>query len=167
MHTWVEAGDQTRLVERTPAKKEPDKAIACYGALCHQTQQRYLYFADGQPNTAFTIAMLKRLLTVASAQGKAVLVVIWDHATWHKSKQLKQWLRAYNRQAKAQGDVRLLTWLLPKKSPWLNPIEPVWLHAKRKVDEPDGPLSLDELITRLCAYFKVSHPDASLKISDG
>jgi hypothetical protein len=29
--------------------------------------------------------------------------------------------------------------LLPKmKSPWLNPIEPKWVHGKRKVVEPDG-----------------------------
>jgi len=167
MHTWAQADQETRLVERIPGKKDRDKAIACYGALCYRTKDRYLYFAQGQPNTDFTIAMLKRLLDVAKAQGKAVLVVIWDRATWHKSQQLKRWIRAHNRTAKDKDGVRLLTCLLPIKSPWLNPIEPVWLHAKRKIDQHDGPFDLSELKARLCAYFKVSFSVASLKLSDG
>ena len=166
MHTWAQPGQETRQTERTPGKKETDKAIACYGALCYQTKRRYLYFADGQPNTDFTIAMLRRLLAVAKELGKSVLAVIWDRASWHLSHQLKRWIRAHNRSAKANQSVRLLTCLLPVKSPWLNPIEPVWLHAKRNIDEPDGPLNLDQLKTRLCDYFNLSLPDASLKLSD-
>jgi hypothetical protein len=27
-------------------------------------------------------------------------------------------------------------WALPKRSPWLNPIEPHWLHAKKRVCQP-------------------------------
>jgi hypothetical protein len=27
---------------------------------------------------------------------------------------------------------------LPVKSPWLNPIEPRWLHGKRAIVEPQG-----------------------------
>ena len=167
MHTWAQAGQETRLVERTPGKKEPDKAIACYGALCYQTKDRYLYFAEGQPNTAFTISMLERLLTEAQTQGKTVLVVIWDRATWHKSNQLVQWVRTHNRAVKQNGGVRLLTCLLPIKSPWLNPIEPVWLHAKRKIDQHDGPFDLAELKARLCSYFNVSFNYSSLKPSGG
>jgi len=35
--------------------------------------------------------------------------------------------------------------VLPKKSPWLNAIEPKWVHSKRKVVEPDGLLDAHEL----------------------
>jgi DDE superfamily endonuclease len=51
--------------------------------------------------------------------------------------------------ARSEG-VRIVVCFLPKKSPWLNPIEPMWLHAKRKVVEPDGLLSADELADRVC-----------------
>jgi hypothetical protein len=51
-------------------------------------------------------------------------------------------------------DVRILTFLLPVKSPWLNPIEPRWIHAKRAVVEPSGELTAMELKRRLCVHFQ-------------
>jgi hypothetical protein len=42
---------------------------------------------------------------------------------------------------------------LPIKSPWLNPIEPKWVHGKRKVVEPDRVLTARELAERVCAAF--------------
>lgn len=141
---------------------EPNKALACYGAVRQDTQERYLFFADGQPNTDNTIRMLERLLSVARREEKRVLVVIWDRASWHKSKKLKQWSYMYNQVAKQNGDVRLLTCLLPIKSPWLNPMEPHWLHAKRKVAEFDCDLSVKVLKERLCADFYVDPATANL-----
>ena len=32
--------------------------------------------------------------------------------------------------------MRIVSCLLPKQSPWLNAIEPKWVHGKRKVVEP-------------------------------
>jgi hypothetical protein len=40
---------------------------------------------------------------------------------------------------------------LPVKSPWLNPIEPEWVHTKRKIVEPDRLRSARELAHRVCA----------------
>ena len=48
---------------------------------------------------------------------------------------------------------------LPIKSSWLNPIEPRWVHAKRKVVEADGLLSAKELIDRICANFGCAHEE--------
>ena len=166
MHTFAQAGENLRLVERIPATTEPDKAIACFGAVSQLTQERWLYFADGQPNSDSTILFLKALLAIAKQQAKRVLVVIWDRASWHKSKQIKQWVRQHNRQTRQEGGVRLLTYLLPSKSPWLNPMEPIWLHAKRKVAEPDGSLSVNVLKDRLCAVFCTTLDEATLKPSD-
>ena len=93
-------------------------------------------------------------------------MIIWDRATWHKSKRLKTWVHSYNRQAKKEPDgVRLLLCLLPSKSPWLNPMEPIWLHAKRKVSEPDGDLSVKVLKQRLCTVFNTTLQNASLQLS--
>jgi hypothetical protein len=46
---------------------------------------------------------------------------------------------------------------LPTKSPWLNPIEPKWLHGKRAIVEPVRTLSAPELITRICDYCDCEH----------
>ena len=45
-------------------------------------------------------------------------------------------VKSHNYQVKQEGGVRLLTYLLPIKSPWLNPQEPHWVHCKRNVVEP-------------------------------
>jgi transposase len=151
---WAAHRQPLRLVQREPDRHEKQKAVACFGGLRQGTAQVYLDFCDGQPNSEQTWAFVQRLLDVARQEGKRVVVMIWDHASWHKSKRLKAWIRAHNRLAKREGDIRLLTFLLPKKSPWLNPIEPRWVHAKRQVCEPNGELSPDELKRRLSGHFQ-------------
>ena len=57
----------------------------------------------------------------------------------------------------AEG-VRIVVCLLPKQSPWLNAIEPKWVHGKRKVVELDGdPLDAYELAERVCRVFDCPH----------
>jgi hypothetical protein len=55
--------------------------------------------------------------------------------------------------------MRIVSCLLPKKSPWLNAIEPKWVHAKRKDIEPDGLLGAYELADRVCRVFGCPHYD--------
>ncbi|MDQ7028047.1 MAG: transposase [Anaerolineae bacterium] len=81
------------------------------------------------------------LLSLARQENKRVLVIIWDNATWHKSKDIRRWLRDYNHAAKACDEPRLIVYCLPTKSPWLNPIE----H--------NGELTSSELRKRLCDHF--------------
>jgi hypothetical protein len=89
-----------------------------------------------------------------SEMGKRVMPLIWDNATWHLSKQVRQWIKQHNAQVKQTGKgVRLIVCHLPVKSPWLNAIEPKWIHAKRAIVEPDRKLTLQELKTRVCDYF--------------
>lgn len=143
------------LMEREPAKDEVEKALACYGALRDDTKQMHLAFCSGQPNSDYTLLFIPQLLNIARDEGKRLLIMIWDNASWHKSKQVRRWIRSHNQQAKQRGDVRLLVWLLPKKSPWLNPIEPRWLHGKRAVLEPgQDDLTPHILRDRLCAYYQ-------------
>jgi hypothetical protein len=43
--------------------------------------------------------------------------------------------------------------LPPTKSPWLNAIEPKWVHSKRQVTEPERLLGAYELADRVCKVF--------------
>lgn len=143
-----------QLVEREPARDEPQKALACYGAVRADSEQMHLAFCPGQPKSDYTLHFLAQLIAIGRAEGKRCIIIIWDHASWHKSKKVRDWLRTHNQRAKQNGDVRVIAWLLPKKSPWLNSIEPRWLHGKRAVLEPGAEtLTVPTLRDRLCAYY--------------
>jgi hypothetical protein len=141
-----------RLVEQTVAKDDPDKqALACYGLLLPQLDEVWLRFLAGRPVSAVTTVSLAWCCQAAAARGKRALLLVWDNASWHVSKAVRAWIRAHNRQVKASGQgVRLVVCQLPVKSPWLNPIEPKWVHTKRKVVEPDRLLPACELAERVC-----------------
>jgi hypothetical protein len=60
-------------------------------------------------------------------------------------------------EAGEQTGVHIVVCPLPIKSPWLNPLEPHWVHGKRGVVEADGILPAWELADRVCAYFQCAH----------
>ncbi len=93
------------------------------------------------------------------AAGKEVLALVWDNASWHVSKEVRRWIGEHNRAVK-KGDrrgARIVGCLLPKKSPWLNPIEPKWVHGKRRVVEAERLLSAHEVAERVCSAFACPH----------
>jgi transposase len=118
----------------------------------------WLRFVDGRPVSAVTVAFLRWCAKELAAEGKKALLLIWDNASWHVSREVRGWIRAHNREVKRTGEgVRILACYLPVKSPWLNAIEPKWAHGKRKVHEPDRLLTAEELIERVCAYYDCPH----------
>src|SRR5678815_4909910 len=98
-------------------------------------------------------------------------LLIWDNASWHRSHAVRRWIRHHNQQVKQGGArVRIIVCHLPSKSPWLNPIEPKWVHGKRAVADPDRLLSAAELEARVYAYYglsliHISEPTRLLSIS--
>lgn len=112
-----------------------------------------LRFVEQRRVSEITCVFLEWVCQQLHQSDISVFALIWDNATWHLSKQVRQWIAAHNRQVKQSGGVRLLVCHLPVKSPWLNPIEPKWLHGKRAVVEPDRKLTAQELKTRICDYF--------------
>ena len=159
LNSWAETDHPLRLVEKVLTKDDPGpKALACYGLLVGWIGSQFewdetiwLRFVEGNPNSILTEHFLAWCCEKLQAVGKSVLVLIWDHASWHISRAMRHWIRDHNRQVKRSGQgVRILSCLLPKKSPWLNPIEPMWIHGKRRVVEPERVLSPHEIVERVC-----------------
>lgn len=163
-HTWTD-GDPLRLVEQTVATDDPDaKALAAYGLLVYGAgrvdAEVWLRFVAGRPVSAMTTAFLDWCCAGLVARGKRALLLVWDNASWHLSREVQRWIGHHNRAVKAQGTgVRIVACFLPSKSPWLNPIEPRWVHSKRRVAEPARLLSADELERRVCAAFHAPRYD--------
>ncbi len=168
LHAWAPADQPLRLVEQTvaPADRDP-KALACYGLLLRRAQQEeavWLRFVAGRPVSTITTQFLDWAAAKLDAQGVPVWVLIWDNASWHHSKAVRTWIRTHNQQVKQQDHgVRILVCYLPVKSPWLNPIEPKWVHSKRAIVEPTRLLTAHEVAERVCAYQRCPHePHLSL-----
>jgi transposase len=158
-HCWMDTAVTPKLQELTPPIEDADpKALACYGLLVRpgpqQADQMWLRFVAGRPVSAVTIDFLAWCSAQLAAQGFTALLLIWDNASWHRSYAVRHWLRQHNQHVK-QGavGVRIAVCPLPSKSPWLNPIEPKWVHGKRAVSEPDRLLSAAELEARVYAYY--------------
>lgn len=156
LHAWTD-GAPVRLVAQAVAPDDPDpQALACYGLLVRQpaaSDALWLRFVDGRPLGALTTQFLDGCCARLAARGITTLVLIWDNAAWHGSGPVRRWLRAHNQQAHRAGGVRIVPGFLPTKSPWLNPIEPKWVHAKRRILEPARLLTARELEHRVCAAF--------------
>jgi hypothetical protein len=114
----------------------------------------------GRPVSAITTQFLAWCAERLAAEGKTALLLIWDNASWHISREVRAWLRTHNRRVKQAGrGVRVIGCLLPTKSPWLNNLEPHWVHGKRAVVEPDRLLPAAELAQRVCDYFGSPYDD--------
>lgn len=166
LHAWAAEGEAWRLIEQTAPSDDPDpKALACYGLLvsCPAAPETlpervWLRFVEGCPISSLTIQYLGWCCEQLAQAGKKALLMVWDNASWHKSQKVRDWIRAHNREVKQQSQgVRIIPCYLPTKSPWLNRIEPHWVHGKRDIVEPTRLLTAQELAERVCAYFSCPH----------
>ena len=152
LQTWAAHACPLRLVERrVPAADPEPKALACYGLWLPEVAETWLRFVDGRPLSAITTQYLAWCAEQATARGITTLVLIWDNASWHGSRAVRDWVRAHNQAVQRAGaGVTLVPCPLPSKSPWLNPIEPKWRHAKQCIVEPERVLTLAEIEERVC-----------------
>ena len=159
MQSWAPDAQPLRLGEKVRPKADPEpKALACYGLLVRsvptQPEQMLLRFVARRPVSTETTAFLAWCSERLAAQGLTAVLLVWDNASWHISREVRTWLRQHNHHVKQTGQgVRLLACRLPSQSPWLNPIEPKWVHGKRAIVEPDRLLSAREIMERVYTYY--------------
>jgi hypothetical protein len=166
VRAWTPIGQPLRLVEQAVATVEP-KALACYGLLARwwdgatdPTEALWLRFVDGRPLSGVTTEYLAWCCARLAAAGKTALLLVWDNASWHVSTEVRTWIAVHNAEVKAgAATVRIGPCPLPTKSPWLNPIEPKWVHGKRRVVEPARLLTAAELEERVYAALGADHAD--------
>jgi transposase len=166
MHAWSRQDAPLRLCERAVPKGDTDpKALSCYGLLRADTGQMLLRFVSGRPVSQVTEDYLSWVCQRLKAEGKKALLLVWDNAAWHVSKRVRAWIKAHNKKAKGEGEVRIVACFLPVKSPWLNPIEPKWAHGKKAIVEPEQLLSAPEVRTRVCDYYGCEHLEPLAQLS--
>lgn len=125
---WLPVGVRTKIrVDRERA------ARSYFGALSLQTGKVHLERIEGQQNTEQAIHVLARF---HRAQAGRPVAVVWDNASWHKSKELRKLFGP----GQVFENITLIQ--LPPYAPDHNPVEHVWNHAKGAIanlqrDEPE------------------------------
>lgn len=116
---WLPSGVRTKVyVDRGRA------AMSFFGALNLRTGKVELRRVEGNQNTEQTILALDRLQ--CAYPGKK-LAIVWDNASWHKSKELRKYLGKGN----LFENITLIQ--LPPYAPEHNPVEHVWNSAKEAI----------------------------------
>ena len=154
IHAWTE-GDpmKVQLLKADTDDPDPD-AIACYGFYRYDTRKVILRFAEDRPLADLTIQFLDWVCWSIGKEGKRVLIVVWDDASWHTAEAVALWVREHNQRASGTSGVKIVICELPVASPWLNNIEPCWKHAKKAILEPDRKLTARETTVRVCEHFE-------------
>ncbi len=151
MSAWTE-DTPLRLGEKEAPKADADrKALACDGLWLPQTDTRLLRVGTGRPVRQVPCDSLAWVADRLTQDGTRAFVLIGAKAAWHLSTRVRKWLKAHNQRVKREGGCRLIVWQLPSKRPWLNPIEPRWVHGQRAIMEPTRLLAAQEFIERICA----------------
>jgi hypothetical protein len=52
----------------------------------------WIRFVDGRPLSSITTSFLQWSVRKLEGVGKKILVLIWDNASWHVSKEVRRWL---------------------------------------------------------------------------
>lgn len=102
VRAWTDKDEVLSLVEQTRAKDDPDpKALACYGLLVAWPaavdtlpQQVWLRFVEHRPVSPLTTQYLAWCCAKLEKVGKTALILIWDNASWHISKEVRSWIKA-------------------------------------------------------------------------
>jgi transposase len=140
---WVVfASDETRLQKqaeirrawlikgkRTVVKTERSKEHQNYLGFLNQKTFENLVFEIRRGNTKETIRVLRELVQLYPDKK---ICIIWDNASWHKTKELRGELK----KGKSLERVHLIA--LHPYAPETNPIEHVWGYAKAKLANKAG-----------------------------
>ena len=104
LSVWGADGEPLRLIQRSVAKEDPEpKAISCYGLYLPEMDQTWLRFVDGRPLSSITTRFLEWSFEKLEGVGKKVLLLIWDNASWHVSKEVRRWIGRHNRRTKRRA----------------------------------------------------------------
>lgn len=119
-----------------------------YGAVDILTGQFIWDFFEDKINQSKIISFLEKLLQQYGDEQPIYL--IWDRATYHRGKELKQWLKRVNKERCYK--IRIL--FLPPNSPKLNPVESLWRVAKDKVAANKTYESIEQIQQIALEFFK-------------
>jgi hypothetical protein len=91
LSSFSEEGEPHRLIHQSVAKDDTEpKAISCYGLYLPRLDDMWIRFVDGRPVSSITTQFLGWCCEELEEAGRKVLLLIWDNASWHISKEVRR-----------------------------------------------------------------------------
>ena len=134
-YTWSIKG-------KTPIKKkklEIHQSRVIFGALSMNTGKIIQHHCRKKTRqTTFLLDKVKRFKQDNYPNTKEKILILWDNVSYHKSKEVKEWLK------NNPGVVELDNF--PPYSPEMNPIEHCWKAVKKHINHLRGEAPLTEIM---------------------
>jgi transposase len=124
-YVWGKTSERVTI----PVLNEREKQTY-YGALDYKTKEFLIYTAT-KGDSENTIHFLEYL---RSQRPEANLLIIWDGASYHRSQTIKDYLESLNSQRLPEDWLVTCERFAPN-APQQNPVEDIWLQAKRLIRE--------------------------------
>lgn len=101
-----------------------------FGALDYKTK-KFITYAAEKGDSKNTINFLEYLRSVRPG---AKLLIIWDGASYHRSQEIQDYLDSLNSEL-SKEQWWITCWRFAPNAPQQNPVEDIWLFAKRFIRE--------------------------------
>lgn len=113
------------------SRKKGQTTTSAYLFLDVKEQRVWLDYA-AHTNSLETVTRLLQRVAHHQRLGHTRLVMVWDAASWHVSRKVRQAIRDHNRAVIRTGSgVRIVPVVLPVHAFWLNPVEAIIGFTKR------------------------------------
>ena len=154
LRCWTLEGVQRKVP--TPGQNQKQYG---FGAVNYDSCHTIHRIEERKNSVGFCAFVEQFMQTVTQApdyQGQKIILVI-DNFIIHRSRKTQAFLEQYKDQ--------LLLFLLPTYSPWLNLIERLWKHLRRKVTHNHLFASIADLVQAVCSFLEALNATPQLTLS--
>jgi transposase len=154
MRCWTLAGVQRKVP--TPGQNQKRYGFGAVNYVSGQTVHRIEERKNSAGFCAFIEQFMQTVTHAPDYRGQKIVLVV-DNFIIHRSRKTQDFLQKYQDQ--------LVLFRLPTYSPWLNLIERLWKHLRRKVTHNHLFTSLAELVKAVCSFLETLNTTPHLTLS--
>ena len=155
MRCWTLAGVRTQGAN-TGSESKNAMALVQSIIFLGQTMHRIEEHKNSAGFGAFIAQFMETAKQAPDYHGQKIVLVV-DNFIIHRSRKTQEFLKTYKDQ--------LLLFMLPTYSPWLNLIERLWKHLRRKVTHNHLFASIAELVKAVCSFLEALNATPQLHLS--
>lgn len=154
MRCWTLQGVQRKIP--TPGVNQKQYGFGAVNYVSGQTVHRIEEHKNSAGFCAFIEQFMQTVTHLPDYHGQNIVLVV-DNFIIHHSRKTQEFLEKYADQ--------LLLFMLPTYSPWLNLIERLWKHLRRKVTHNHLFASIVELVKAVCSFLETLNTTPQLILS--